>query len=140
MSTTFAAHPRSARLQGVIGIAVPALLWVAAMAIVTPAIRTPPHVDRLTIDNPHPWDVHVEATDADRDGWVGIARVGRDDRHTVESVLDQGDTWVIRFSYAGQSAESRLDRAELERDDWQVTVPDQLADRLRAAGIPETPL
>lgn len=132
------AEPRP-RLSGVVGIVVPAVFWIAATAVVTAAIRTPPHVDRITVDNPHPWHVHVEATDPDRDGWVGIGGVEREDRHTVEQVLDQGDTWIIRFSYAGQSTETEVSRDQLEQDGWQVVVPDRLADRLRATGTPETP-
>lgn len=111
MSTRLASQPRPGRLHDVIGIVVPAVFWIPIMAIVGPAIRTPSHVDQITIDNPH----------------------------TVPEVLDQGDTWIFRFTYAGQSAENQVGRDQLDQDEWQVIVPDQLADRLRAASTPETP-
>lgn len=125
---------------GIVGVVVTALFWAVATAVVIPALRTPPYVDGITVDNPHPWDVHVVATDGDRAGWVGVGGIARDQERTVTDVVDQGDTWILRFAYGGQVAEARLSRDQLTQDGWHVTVPDELADRLRAAGIPESPL
>lgn len=139
MTTRLTSRPRSLRGDGFVGVIVATLFWAVATAVVIPALRTPPYVERITVDNPHPWNVHVEATGGDRTGWVAVGGVTRDQERTVADVLDQGDTWILRFAYGGQVAETRLSRDQLTRDGWHVTVPDELADRLRAAGIPESP-
>jgi hypothetical protein len=97
-------------------------------------------VDARVEASPHPWDVTIDATDGDRDGWAGIGGLARDDADTFQSVLDRGDTWIFRFAYGGEEAELRISRQHLEQSDWHVTVPAEFAERLRSAGVPETPL
>ena len=132
--------PPSTSRRDLIGIVVAGLVWAAATALLAPALRDPGHVDHITIDNPHPWDVTIDATDGGRDGWAGIGGLARDDADTFQSVLDRGDTWIFRFAYGGEEAELRISRQHLEQSDWHVTVPAEFAKRLRSAGVPETPL
>ena len=139
MTTRLASQPHSTRRNDIIGIVVTGLVYAAAMAATVPALRLPAYVDQITIDNPHAWDVNTDVTDRERDGWVGIGAVDRDTEHTFHSVIDQGDTWIFDFAYAGEHAELRVSRHQLEQDDWRVTVPDELIDRLRSANVPETP-
>jgi hypothetical protein len=139
MNTRLVTHHRSTRRKDLIGMVVTAGLWVAAMAVVTPLLRIPAHVDQVIIDNPSAWAVDVHATDENAEGWVAIGVVEREDEQTFRGVLDQGDIWIFRFAYGGQFAETQLTRTELEQDNWRVTVPDQLVTRLRAAGVPESP-
>ena len=54
----------------------------------------------------------------------------------TKEVIDQRDTWIFRFSYAGRNAgEISVPRSELAKNGWQVTVPNTVAQNLRDAGI-----
>jgi hypothetical protein len=139
MTTHAASIRRLSRRGDAIGLAATALIWAAVTAGVGLTLREPAHVDRITIQNPLDWAVHVDVSDENGDGWVGLGRVQRGSDQTFRYVLDPGDTWIVRFTYAGQHAEAQLTRLQLEQDSWRVTVPDELATRLRAAGVPETP-
>ena len=55
-------------------------------------------------------------------------------------MLEQGDTWIFTFSYAGARAtELRLSRDALAAADWTVTVPDSVGAALEAAGLDPSP-
>ena len=113
--------------------------WILVMAGIVPALRTPDHIDQIVVDNPHPWLANVSVSGGDRDGWLPLGTAQREQQCEFVLVTDQGDTWSIRFSYARRHADLRVSRARLEHDDWHITVPDDFADQLRAAGIAETP-
>jgi hypothetical protein len=139
MTTRTATLPRSLRRGDVVGVAVIVLLWAAGMAALAPTLRSPAHVERITVDNPTAWRVNVDVTDEEAGAWVGLGSVDRGHRYAFADVLDQGGTWVFTFRYAGQHAELRLSRHQLEQAGWQVTVPAELTRRLQAAAVPETP-
>ena len=139
MTSRVAMQPRSTRRRDHVVIVVAVLAWAAATALLAPVLREPGHVDHVTVDNPHPWDVNVDATSGHRDGWVGVGDLARDGSDTFRSVLDEGDTWIFRFTYGGEEAQLRISRRQLEQNAWHVTVPDEFAARLRSAGVPETP-
>src|SRR5215475_15882835 len=109
MHTRLSSRPRA---LGAGGTVVVGALWALATLAVVPAVRIPAHVDQLTIDNHHPWTVSVAVTGAGRHGWVGLGRTDRDRAQTFDRILDQGDTWVVRFAYGGASAEVRITRAQ----------------------------
>ena len=139
MNTRLVTHSRSTRRNDVIGIVMTAGLWVAAMAVVAPLLRTPAHVDQVIVDNPSAWAVDIHASDENADGWVAIGTVEREHEQTFRGVLDQGDIWIFRFSIRDEHVDTQVTRAELERDHWRVPVPEELTTRLRSAGVPETP-
>ncbi|MGH9212427.1 MAG: hypothetical protein ACRD2C_17375 [Acidimicrobiales bacterium] len=139
MNTRLASQPRSISRTDVFGLAMTGVVYAVVMALLIPALRQPDDVDQVTVDNPHPWDVNVAVTDGERDGWLGIGVLEPGTEQSFASVLDQGEQWIFRFSYGGEQAEAQLSGAQLARDGWQVTVPDELADNLRAAGVPEAP-
>jgi hypothetical protein len=122
-----------------IGLVAVAGAYLAATAVVVPALRPPAHVDRVTVDNPHAWAVNVDVTDAGRTAWLGVGTVEREEEKSFAAVLDQGDEWTFRFAYGGADVEVRLTGAQLAEDRWRVTVPRQLADELRSTEVPETP-
>jgi hypothetical protein len=111
----------------------------AALAVAGSGLRLPAHIDELAIDNPHPWPAHVQVTEADRGRWLGIGTIGRDTEQGFVDIGDQGELWIFRFSYAGESVQLRVPATQLEDDDWRVTVPDAFAETLRAAGVPTAP-
>jgi hypothetical protein len=96
-------------------------------------------VDQIRINNETDYKAHVEVTGAVRDGWLQLTFVRPDTTNTVGKVLDQGDDWVFRFSYAGHDEEVELSRTELERSDWTVDVPLSFEEGLREAGVTPPP-
>jgi hypothetical protein len=119
--------------------AVAAALFAAALAAIMPALRVPAHVDRVTVDNPYRWRVNVVATGDGRAARHDLGAVDREDVHEFADLVDQGEAWTFRFSYAGEHADLRVTAAELEELGWRVAVPDELATRLGAAGVAESP-
>ena len=137
-------HPASiqaheGRRADVIGTGATAIVAALIVAVAIPALRVPSHVDHVTVDNPHPWAVQVEVTDAERDAWLAMGGVARDREQDFGSVPDQGDEWTFRFTYAGQEATVTVSGADLESSDWRVAVPGELAERLASADVTETP-
>jgi hypothetical protein len=120
-------------------LAATAAVFTAALAVIMPALRVPAHVDRVAVDNPYPWRVNVIATGGDRDAWHDLGAVDRGDEQEFRELIDQGESWTFRFWYAGQHADLHITAAQLEEVGWSVAVPDELATRLRGAGVGETP-
>jgi hypothetical protein len=100
-------------------------------------VREPTFVERVEIRNPTGYDLNVDVTGAGRDGWLPISvATGGGTTTVTNDVVDQDDTWIFRFTYAGRHAgEIRLTRAQLEGNNWRFVVPDQVAERLRANGV-----
>jgi hypothetical protein len=132
-------QPASNQRRELIQAAVATLVSAAVIVAVVPTLRVPAHVDRLTVENPHPWAVTVVASNHDRDGWHAVGALERDSEHMFREVIDQGDQWTFRFRYAGEQADLRVTSAQLEEDAWRITVPDELAADLRSARVAETP-
>jgi hypothetical protein len=130
--------PRSVGGADFLGVAVAAPFAVVALLVAASGLRLPAHVDQVMIDNPHEWPAHIQVTD-DRDGWVGVGTVGRETEQGFLEVVDQGDVWIFLFSYASEAVELRVSGAQLEDDDWRVTVPDGFAEALRARGVATAP-
>jgi hypothetical protein len=116
------------------GIAVLASLLVFAGR----ALRLPPHVDRVTVANPHVWDAQVDVAAVPGDGWLGMGTVERESEQSFREVLDMGGRWTFRFSYGGEEVEVTVDRAQLENNDWRVGVPPSFAERLVQAGVEQS--
>lgn len=117
-------------------LAIAAVVVVAIVALLLPGSRLPSYVDDITVVNPHQWDAGLEVTGTERDGWLGMGTVDRNASRRFEQVIDQGEQWVFRFGYAGvDGGELVVPRAELETSGWKVTVPQQFAERMRAAGV-----
>ncbi len=131
--------PRSVGGTDLIGYLVTVPFVVVALLVAASGLRLPAHVDEVTIDNPHDWPAHIQVTDEDRDGWVGVGTVGRETEQGFLDIVDQGEVWIFRFSYAGEAVELRVSGAQLEDDDWRVTVPDEFAETLRARGVAAAP-
>ncbi len=94
---------------------------------------------RLIVDNQTTYNINVQVSGANRDGWLDIGSFGRQTRRDVEEVADQGRVWVFRFSYGGVDAgEVVVDREQLVKDGWRITVPTEAGQRLREAGLSES--
>jgi hypothetical protein len=96
--------------------------------------RGPAFIDRVTIVNDTAFPVNVDVAGADGRK-LALKYVSAGETAVVRDVIDQGDTWEFQFTYGGTDAGTlRRDRARLERDDWTVEVPQEVADRLETAG------
>jgi hypothetical protein len=112
-------------------IVVVAVLMVASLDV----LNEPNHVSRVTIANPSEYALDVTVTSGGRHGWLALSGVPVGATHEFHDVLDQGSTWVFSFRAQGRDGgELSISRADLEASGWNITVPAQVFDRLRAAG------
>lgn len=94
-------------------------------------------VDRVTVVNNTEYSAEVDVSDADRDSWLGLGRSLPGSEQTFEQVIDQGDVWAFSFDYVGRHQEDiEVSRADMERNDWRVEIPQSFEDRLRDLGVP----
>ena len=121
-------------IAGKIGVV---LAVVAVLVISMWLVRPPDFVDRVSVTNRSGYDLNVDVSDANRDGWLPISvATGGGATTRTQDVIDQRDTWIFRFSYAGKNAgEISVPRAELAQNDWRIAVPGTVAQNLRDAGI-----
>src|SRR4051812_31268201 len=122
----FRAHPDASpnkRRRALVYI----LAAVAAAGIVLVLVATsggPKFMSRVTVVNPTAYDLDVDVAGAAGDGWTGVGTVERTGTETFQDVVDQGDTWILRFSYAGKAAgEVRTSSQDLARAHWRIEVP-----------------
>ena len=95
----------------------------------------PNHVSRVTIANPSEYALDVAVTSGGRHGWLALSGVPVGATRDFHDVLDQGNTWVFSFRAQGRDGgEMSMTRADLDASGWNITVPGQVLDRLRAAG------
>ena len=118
------------------GAVLASLVVLTAMIGVTHFTALPPRVDRLTMVNPHPYQLNVGVSDARGESQLLVGVVRRNRTAAYEEVIDQGPTWRFRFSYAGvEAGDLVVTRATLQQDRWRVTVPDLVAQRLEDEGL-----
>lgn len=110
-----------------------------AMAIpVSVTLRSPPTV-AFTLANPHEWNVGVDII-LDDGSLVGVTTVEEDSTQVVEEVLRPGRLLRFRWTFEGDEILVTTVTNEQLRDvEHRVTVPEELARRLRAAGAPSSP-
>lgn len=142
-SCPFRAPPRPPRAHGRPGrgwltaAGLVAVAGVVAAAIWATTALTPTFIDTITVENPtdHPVTVQARAAD-DGTGWLSLSTVPPQQTVEVEQVHDLGATWALRFSHRDVAVEATYSRDELDARGWQVTVPDELPQRLREQNIP----
>lgn len=130
-------RPAPARnITRVLGLAFVLAAFVAAETFALLATRTPAFLDQVTIENPDVHNLEIDVGDTDRDGWLGLGTATRGASRTFQSVIDQGDTWVFRFRYAGvDGGEVVMSRDDLRGSRWRVRVPEKVGVRLTQAGL-----
>jgi hypothetical protein len=131
------APPTSRRAAPLARGAVVVIVSLAMIALGLWLVRDPSFVDRVEVRNPTGYDLNIDITGSDRDGWLPISvATGGNNVTSTDEVVDQGDTWIFRFNYAGYSAgELRVPRSQLQDADWRVVVPDVVARRLLDQGV-----
>jgi hypothetical protein len=135
--TPVTTRPRPAPSPVAVGPVV-AMAVAAALCLVTAAHLTadrPSFVSEVTVVNPTVYEVSVELG-GDHGGHLDPGTIRREHTATFEEVIDQGPRWVVRFSYGGVPAgEVSLSRAQLAAAGWRITVPPEVGERLRLAGL-----
>jgi hypothetical protein len=116
-------------------LAIVPILAVAVAIEGAHLLDSPPFVSRVRIHNPSRLLIDVDATSADHDGWVAVGMARPSTTTTVREVIDQGSTWVFRFSSVGiEGGELVETRAHLEHAHWTIVIPSDVINRLRRAG------
>ncbi|HEV3400227.1 MAG TPA: hypothetical protein VG078_00245 [Acidimicrobiales bacterium] len=130
-------RPRSIQsLPALAGVLAWTILVLSPLLLVARLTAGPSFVSEVTVDNPLVYKVNVEVKPGDGGGWTGLGTVRRETSKTVEKVVDQGSTWTFRFTYGRQlGGEMTVNRSELRAAGWRVTVPPEVGDRLRQAGL-----
>jgi len=103
-------------------------------------LRGPQFVERVSVVNPSPYDIHVEVTGQDRGGWLSVTTADHGATGVGREVVDQGPVWIFRFLAQGRDGgELRISRRDLAQAGWSFEVPAAAIDRIRDAGAPPTP-
>lgn len=113
---------------------------VLALSIGTFVVRGPAFVHQVSVTNPSEYDVGVQVSGGNRDGWMAVTTASRHSTTTTVDVVDQGDVWIFRFTAQGrEGGDLRVARHDLEQAGWTVTVPDEVIEHLRNVGAPLPP-
>jgi hypothetical protein len=112
-------------------------LTVLIALLLVGCLGRPPTVDQITIVNSTNYDLDVDVTGREREGWLPVAIVKPRSENIVQEVIDQGEVWIFRFMQRGDVVgDLSLTRVELERSGWRVEVPEQVEERLQQLGRP----
>ena len=131
-STTDHTNPRPLIIFVAIGLVVAALR--------APKLALPTKVQTLTIDNPSAYTVTIEASNGNESGWSPVAVVPAQQTTAVNELNDEGPEWSLRFTSQGsQFTGYQVRRSDLAASGWHYSVPDDVAARLQAQGVPTSP-
>ena len=112
------------------GIVALVLIFAGSQALEGPGV-----IERVTVDNPTPYQVEVAVAGSDGGSRLALGPVAAGERHAFASVVDQGDRWVVHVTSArSDGGQFVLRRADLQRGKWVITIPEEVASRLAANG------
>ena len=122
--------------RNIVAAVVGGLVALALILGVSRAVQGPGVVDRVTINNPTPYPVEVSLAGASGAAGLDLGPVSPEARHVFESVLNQGDRWVVHVTSASaDGGEFVVRRSDLEHGNWVITIPDAVASRLADSGV-----
>lgn len=112
---------------------------VLGMSLFIQSCENPTFVERVEILNDTEYTANVDVR-GQRGGWLQLTTVEAHDRSEVREVIDQGSSWIFSFKYGPHDpVQTTLTKEELIDSDWQVQVPDEFQESLRAEGVPPPP-
>jgi hypothetical protein len=112
------------------GVVALALIFGGAQALEGPSV-----INRVVIDNATAYPVEIAVAGGDGDSLLTLGPVSSGERHAFASVIDQGDRWVVHATSARTDGGAFVvRRAELERTNWVITIPDSVGSTLAANG------
>jgi len=119
------------------------LVLLAYVVLLTAAARLLQEltfIHEITVENPTRYDIGIDVTSEDRDGWMSVGTARRGETSSFEEIYDHGDVWVFRFQAQGEEGgELRLTRTQLERASWRFTIPESVGEALQSRGAPFPP-
>ena len=129
-TTTTTMRPRGARKVSLAWIA-PSVVALAALALIVVLSGSMPARETITIVNRTGAEVTVSASDAQRDGWLGIGTIDPTARLTTREIVDEGAVWRFRLAVGPDSiGEITRTADQLRAAGWTVTIPADAADQL----------
>jgi hypothetical protein len=118
-----------------------AIAAVVFFTVIPPALTSPPTVPRVGFVNPTAYAIDIQITDARRDGQMDLGTAGPQATTVVQTVIDQGGTWIVHFTSQGHDGgEVVVARATLRSSGWQISIPDAVGTQLAREGTTPTPL
>jgi len=121
-------------------IPVVAVIALVVIALFASKLAPGPFVSRVTFVNQSEYSIDVEVAGANGHGWTLLGTAKDHASSAVAAVFDEGSRWTFRFQTQGRViGTTTLGRGDLERNGWQVTVPDGFIAQLRNAGVVPTP-
>ena len=112
------------------GIVALVLIFAGSQALEGPGV-----IERVTVDNPTPYQVEVAVAGSEGGSRLALGPVAAGERHAFASVVDQGDRWIVHVTSArSDGGQFVLRRADLQRGKWVITIPEEVASRLAANG------
>ena len=133
------ARPRYRYAPWHIAVVALALLFALVLLVGGRTLSRASFVPRVEVVNASEYEVDLDVTTGPHGGWMGVGVAQPRATTSFEDIYDQGATWILRFGVQGHIVERTIARAELQREQWRVHVPDELAVRLRASGVSPTP-
>lgn len=92
-------------------------------------------VDRVVLVNPTDYNVLVDVKGANDTSWLSLGIANRNAETVKEEVIDQGATWVFRFSYAREDlGQDRISRSDLVKNRWRYEIPERVGEILKEKG------
>lgn len=138
------ARTRTRRVLGrasITGVVLALLGVVVALVAIGVGLSSsqPTFVPEVTIDNPTDATVRVAVTSSPDAPALPLGTLEPAATRTFRSVVDQGDQWIFVFRWKDVERELPRSRAELERADWTIEIPQDVADAIheRYPPIPE---
>jgi hypothetical protein len=132
------APPQAAQTRLGRNVAIAVVGGLAALALVLGVLRLvqgPAVIQGVTINNPTPYPAEVSIAGASGGERIDLGPVSAGSRHTFESVVDQGERWVVHVTSASSDGgEFVVRRHDLQRSDWVITIPDAVGTRLAGSG------
>jgi hypothetical protein len=121
--------------RNVAAVVVGGLVALALIFAGTQALGGPGVIERVTINNPTPYQVEIAVAGGEGGSRLTLGPVSSGESHAFASVVDQGDRWVVHVTSArSDGGEFVVRRADLERTKWVITIPNEVASRLSTGG------
>ena len=112
------------------GIVALVLIFAGSQALEGPGV-----IERVTVDNPTPYQVEVAVAGSEGGSRLALGPVAAGERHAFASVVDERDRWIVHVTSArSDGGQFVLRRADLQRGKWVITIPEEVASRLAANG------
>jgi hypothetical protein len=116
------------------------LVGLVVAALVLPRLGLPAKTPPLTINNPTPYTLFVEASNGHDGGWEPVSIVHAQRTDTETDLVDVGHDWNLRFTSQGVVLTGyHVTRQQLAAKGWHYTVPNDVATKLAARGAPDSP-